>query len=61
MERTITIIYEKYCAYGINSFGYQRKEYKTTVDRFWTVDDALNSFRANWLGKLDRIVEVVEL
>lgn len=60
MSKILFITYEKYVPTGINSYHYERKEYQTEVDRFWTANDALKSFKQTWLGKLDRIVSTEE-
>ena len=45
---TLVITYKKYHACGINNWYYTTEEYRTEVDRFWTMKDAFRVFRQVW-------------
>lgn len=42
---TLVITYKKYHWYGTNSWYYTTEEYRTEIDRFWTMQDAFRVFR----------------
>lgn len=42
---TLVITYKRYHAYGQYSWYYTIEEYRTEIDRFWTMKDAFRVFR----------------
>lgn len=54
----LVISYEQYVPIGINNWTTYVRDYETEIDRSWSMEDALCSFRTYYLPKFGKIISI---
>lgn len=54
----LVISYKQYVPIGINNWTTYVRDYETEIDRSWSMEDALRSFRTYHLPKFGKIISI---